>query len=314
MRNLTKCCKSSLVEDLVTLSFTSKLNIALADPEIPQLPEHYSIATEVPTVPPAINTPTPPPFESTPGPAPTPTSTPGCECPYYEAKPYRYCSGISVESYATPISLLWSESCNFDEEITFVNFQLDPRYDNRTYSWKGSESFPLLVFDPEKNRNKDGVPQTGEVVTVESAGVKKLFYQVTRRDRSTGSIYADRGIERINYGRTLIGRSVGFSSDLTPAKGVSETASANTIQSKQSKVNSLPTQILPTVASEQSNSKIYGVWDTINQTGLSTTNAQLDLTNMILSGEISADLKSKVGQTYKFSYKWVAHKADRNTI
>ncbi len=57
----------------------------------------------------------------------------------------------SIDYYAeiaTPISLVWNKE--FDTKAsTLVNFKLNPFSDNNTWLWRGSESLPLLVYDPE---------------------------------------------------------------------------------------------------------------------------------------------------------------------
>lgn len=49
---------------------------------------------------------------------------------------------------ATPVSLVWNEAYK-TQASTLVNFKLNPYSDNNTWLWRGSESLPLLVYDPE---------------------------------------------------------------------------------------------------------------------------------------------------------------------
>ncbi len=49
---------------------------------------------------------------------------------------------------ATPLSLIWSSAYK-SEPSTIVAFKLDPTSKRTSWMWRGSESLPLLVFDPE---------------------------------------------------------------------------------------------------------------------------------------------------------------------
>jgi|GEM_PF-4776133 len=61
-----------------------------------------------------------------------------------------------------------------------------------------------LWFD----KNRDGISQTGEIVSLEEAGVTKLFFKTDKTDLLTGDIHASVGYERVIDGETLIGASV----------------------------------------------------------------------------------------------------------
>jgi hypothetical protein len=58
----------------------------------------------------------------------------------------------------TPISLVWAESYK-SEASTLVNFKLNPHSDSNTWLWRGSESLPLLVYDPEHKGVIDSATQ-----------------------------------------------------------------------------------------------------------------------------------------------------------
>jgi hypothetical protein len=69
----------------------------------------------------------------------------------------------------------------------------------------GSELKDLaLWFDT----NRDGVSQPGEVRSLAKEGVTKLFYNADSKDSKRGHLFASRGFERINNGKTQLGRSV----------------------------------------------------------------------------------------------------------
>ena len=54
---------------------------------------------------------------------------------------------------ASPISLEWTNESHIDEQISVVEFGLNPTDDKKYYLWKASSSTPLLVFDPEHTGN-----------------------------------------------------------------------------------------------------------------------------------------------------------------
>ena len=69
------------------------------------------------------------------------------------------CGSINYEAaIATPISLIWSEDYK-TEASTLVGFKLDPHSDTNTWLWRGSESLPLLVYDPEHKGMIDSATQ-----------------------------------------------------------------------------------------------------------------------------------------------------------
>jgi hypothetical protein len=53
---------------------------------------------------------------------------------------------------ASPISLVWSEDYK-NEASAVVNFKLNPHSQSSKWMWRASESLPLLVHDPENNRD-----------------------------------------------------------------------------------------------------------------------------------------------------------------
>ena len=58
------------------------------------------------------------------------------------------CGDLDVVTLVSPVSLLLDESVNINEEISFVEFQVDPRTTGKWYTWKASEKAPLLVYGP----------------------------------------------------------------------------------------------------------------------------------------------------------------------
>lgn len=62
----------------------------------------------------------------------------------------------------------------------------------------------VLWFD----NNRDGISDKGEVKKLSEVGITKLFYNTDTKDELTGSIYANKGYERIVDGKAVIGRSV----------------------------------------------------------------------------------------------------------
>lgn len=69
----------------------------------------------------------------------------------------------------------------------------------------GKELAPLgLWFD----RNQDGRSQTGEVVSVSSAGVSALYYTPDEQQRNPQEVFATTGFERIVDGKTVRGAAV----------------------------------------------------------------------------------------------------------
>lgn len=69
----------------------------------------------------------------------------------------------------------------------------------------GEELKPLgLWFD----HNRDGISQSGEVQSLDTAGVTALFYKPDFQDEKTRSIFANVGFRRVQDGKTLSGRSV----------------------------------------------------------------------------------------------------------
>ncbi len=184
---------------------------------------------------------------------------------------------------SSPISLLWGDSADIEASISVVSFPIDPTYQNAWYTWKASESTPLLVHNPSHDgviksgtqlfgpwafggkrtamnsdkgvagtpwrdgyealasldangdgmvsgpeleplglwfdKNQDAVSQTGEVKSLAEAGVTKLFYRSNRVDGKTSSIFADKGFERVENGKTITGGSVDWFADTAATPG-----------------------------------------------------------------------------------------------
>lgn len=59
------------------------------------------------------------------------------------------CSGMHITWINSPISLLWDQSQDLGNELSFVNFPLRPGSEDAWYTWKASGAAPLLVYDPE---------------------------------------------------------------------------------------------------------------------------------------------------------------------
>jgi hypothetical protein len=49
----------------------------------------------------------------------------------------------------SPVSLLRDGAKDLEGDVVFVQFPLDRANSNNWYEWKGSQSAPLVVFDPE---------------------------------------------------------------------------------------------------------------------------------------------------------------------
>jgi hypothetical protein len=49
----------------------------------------------------------------------------------------------------SPISLVFDDSYDFENNVAIVSFPLEPNSDAKLYSWKASSKTPLLVYDPE---------------------------------------------------------------------------------------------------------------------------------------------------------------------
>lgn len=74
----------------------------------------------------------------------------------------------------------------------------------------GPELEPLaLWFDADR----DGVSQENEVKTLDEAGVVNIYFTPDREDKVTGSVYADRGYDRIVDGRSVTGTAVDWFTD-----------------------------------------------------------------------------------------------------
>ena len=59
------------------------------------------------------------------------------------------CDLGSIYWNPTPISLVWNESCDVDDNPAFVEFPLELGQKKNWYVWKASSCAPLLVYDPE---------------------------------------------------------------------------------------------------------------------------------------------------------------------
>lgn len=60
----------------------------------------------------------------------------------------RICGTELVVYSTSPISLLWEGQQQIGDDLSFVEFALDPTKEKAWYSWKGSASAPLLVYTP----------------------------------------------------------------------------------------------------------------------------------------------------------------------
>ncbi len=60
---------------------------------------------------------------------------------------------------SSPISLIWDESVNLDEDMTFVKFNLDLSKDYEWSVWRGSSKAPVLVYDPEHKGKVENASQ-----------------------------------------------------------------------------------------------------------------------------------------------------------
>lgn len=175
------------------------------------------------------------------------------------------CETAIISWWGSPISLLWVDSVNIEDDIHFTQFPLDPSKVGKWYEWKASAEAPLLVYDPMHNgmvnsaqqlfgdwtfggkvtaalnttsaqlpilgekwengyqalaqldrnkdgeisgveleplalwfdKNRDGVSQRGEVISVEEAKILALYYTPDGEDKSTRSITASRGFKRV---------------------------------------------------------------------------------------------------------------------
>jgi len=63
-------------------------------------------------------------------------------------------SDLDAGYLVTPISLLLDDSVSIDDQLSFVQFPLDPtRPPSTWYTWKASAKTPLLVYDPQHTRS-----------------------------------------------------------------------------------------------------------------------------------------------------------------
>ena len=125
---------------------------------------------------------------------------------------------------------------------------------NRDGQVSGPELDALgLWFDA----NRDGVSDTGEVQTMQQAGVTKLFYRTDSRDEATGSIWANIGFEREVNGKVTVGRSVDWfgKSGNTP---LDVSQKLGTRPSAEAKVE---VSASPPAAAKSSGDRLSGIWD-----------------------------------------------------
>lgn len=58
-----------------------------------------------------------------------------------------------IGSMATPISFIWDKDADVEQNISIVDFPLDPTKIGQKWLWKASEKTPLLVYDPMHKGN-----------------------------------------------------------------------------------------------------------------------------------------------------------------
>ena len=80
------------------------------------------------------------------------------------------CGDVFLQEVESPISLIWDEGYNVEDDVRVVTFPLNPHHPESTYTWKASASAPLLVFDPEKTGNIRSAAQLFGNYTFSGAG------------------------------------------------------------------------------------------------------------------------------------------------
>lgn len=60
----------------------------------------------------------------------------------------KICGTEQIQYTNSPISLLWNGQRQIGNDLSFVNFALDPTTPKAWYTWKGSAAAPLLVYSP----------------------------------------------------------------------------------------------------------------------------------------------------------------------
>lgn len=66
-----------------------------------------------------------------------------------DADPNQICDA-ELHTRISPVSLIWDKGSDLNDEVSVVNFILNPYAENKWYAWKASKNAPLLVYDPEK--------------------------------------------------------------------------------------------------------------------------------------------------------------------
>jgi hypothetical protein len=127
----------------------------------------------------------------------------------------------------------------------------------------------LREFSLWFDKNRDGISQPGEVVTMESVGVTALFFNVDSKDPATGSIRAAKGFERTINGQRIIGASVDWYGETADSEY--ELVSAALLQSGGAIPKALPAIDPQDPAAAKSESSVSGVW----QWQLSTSDSLL---------------------------------------
>ncbi|MBP9837922.1 MAG: hypothetical protein KBC84_04340, partial [Proteobacteria bacterium] len=59
----------------------------------------------------------------------------------------------------TPISLIWNQGVDIEENVSLVSFPLDPSKTGKLWSWKASADAPLLVYDPKHSGKIESATQ-----------------------------------------------------------------------------------------------------------------------------------------------------------
>jgi hypothetical protein len=59
------------------------------------------------------------------------------------------CDAGSMYVLNSPLSLIWDEKWNLDDDVRTVSFPLNPSQPGRYFFWKASAKAPLVVWDPE---------------------------------------------------------------------------------------------------------------------------------------------------------------------
>ena len=71
-----------------------------------------------------------------------------------DVNPAEICERVQVHTRDnTPISLLWNQGADIDEEFSIVNFNLNPNDKTSWYTWKASADAPLLVYTPNGEKS-----------------------------------------------------------------------------------------------------------------------------------------------------------------